>query len=299
MKLGIIGVGSVGGAIASRIVASCAPHEIVLIDTNAKRANAAAGDLSHASVFGENIKIISGNYRALSDADIIIISAGANQKIGQTRDELVQVNANVMLDVVPKIMNFADRKNVILIVVTNPLDSMTTAVQKLSRLPNERVIGTGTMLDSARLRYELAHHFDISPHSIDAFVLGEHGDTSVINWDSVSIDGILLKEFVTRTKIPFTEKMKLDMIGRVHNAAYAIIDGRGATWDGIAAVTTDLVKCISNDERRVMPVSIVDGNHVAYSLPRTVGKKGVISTFPQPNISECIKTIKKTYRIIA
>jgi L-lactate dehydrogenase len=300
MKVGIIGIGSVGSAIASRLQAVDIASEIVLIDTDTKRAQASAYDLSHASSFGGSRIIINGTYKNLADADIVIIAAGANQKIGESRSDLVEKNGMVMLDVVPKIMSVVDKKNIILLVVTNPLDSIVMAIQKISKLPESRVIGTGTMLDSARLRFELAKHFDISAQSIDGYVVGEHGDSSVIKWDTVSIDGVNLNEFVKQTKIPLNPKMKSDIESRVRNSAYEIINGRGATWDGIAASVVDLVKCIANDERRILPTSIVSQkDKAAYSLPRIIGKNGVISSFQVTNLSASIRAIRNTYKKIS
>ena len=300
LKVGIIGVGSVGGAIASRMVADGISRELVLIDTDMDRARAAAADLSHAAALGRDVKINAGNYRMINDANIVIISAGANQRIGQSRSDLVEKNAAVMIDIVPKIMSVADRRRIILIIATNPLDSMVTAAQKISRIPPARVIGTGTMLDSARLRFELSRHFDVSPTTIDAYVSGEHGDASIINWDAVSIDGISLAEFAARTRIPLTAKMRADIENRVRGAAMEIIKGRGATWDGIAAVTSDLATAIARDERRILPVSIVDPKfRVAYSVPRIVGQNGAGAGFLSNGLAPSIRSIQKTYRIIA
>jgi L-lactate dehydrogenase len=306
MKIGIIGIGSVGGAIASRIVADKLANELVLIDRDSKRIRAAALDLSHAAAFGRGIKITAGNYRNLRDADVVIISAGANQKVGESRTDLVEKNAAVMLDVVPRIMearkppifrragDSSRGDNLILIVVSNPLDSMVMAVKKLSRLPASRVIGTGTMLDSARLRAELAARFDVAPANISAYVLGEHGDSSVINWAGANIG-----EFAK----PLAPKARKEIEARVRGAAYEIIQGRGATWDGIAAAAADLLRCIKNDERRALPVSIADG--AAHSLPRIVGRGGVVRTLsPKMDDAErkalaaSIRAIQKTYKII-
>jgi len=169
-------------------------------------------------------------------------------------------------------------------------------VQKISGLPAARVIGTGTMLDSARLRAELAEHFGVSPGAVDACVLGEHGDSSVVNWTSASIGG---------GKIDLPAKARGEIERRVKGAAMEIIKGRGATWDGIAAATTDLIRAIGNDERRVLPVSITDGK-TAYSMPRIVGRLGVIATLsPEMNATErkgladSIKAIQKVYKTIS
>ncbi|MDR1027310.1 MAG: NAD(P)-binding domain-containing protein [Rickettsiales bacterium] len=289
-KIGIIGVGSVGGAIASRLVALETAREIVLIDTDGERVRAAAMDLIHAAAFGTGVKITAGKYRDLSDADVVVISAGANQKPGQTRADLIAANAGVMIDIVPKIMAAVDKRKVKIVVVSNPLDSIVMAVRKLSGLPPERVIGTGTMLDTARLRAMLGEVFDISPASVGDFVLGEHGDSSF-----VYLTGAL--------KISATNKNKITLA--VRNAAYEIIKGRGATWDGIAAAATDLIRAILNDERRVLPVSIVDKRGVAYSLPRVVSAAGATETMApdftaadRAALSASINAIKKTYRTI-
>jgi L-lactate dehydrogenase len=297
MKIGIIGVGSVGGAIASRMVTENPARELVLIDKDAPRVKSAAADLTHAAAFGSGMKITVGKYGDLADANIAIIAAGANQKIGQSRTELVESNAAVMLDVVPKIMTAADKKKIILIVVSNPLDPMVMAVRKISGLPAGRVIGTGTMLDTARLRSELSRQFDVSPAAVGAYVLGEHGDTSIINWSGANIGGAPMP--------PMTDKKKKEIEGRVRGAAMEIIKGRGATWDGIAAATADLARCVINDERRVLPVSVADGK-AAYSMPRVVGANGARETIaPAMDAAESaalrasIDAIRKTYEIIS
>ena len=300
MKIGIIGTGSVGGAIATTIVPLELVGEIVLIDTDAKRLRSAEADLSHAAAFGRGVKIVAGKYSYLKDADIVIIAAGANQKIGESRTNLAARNAAVMHDVVPKIMKAADRKKIIIIVVSNPLDTMTMIAQKISGLPFGRVIGTGTMLDSARLRAEIARHFDISPQAVDAYVLGEHGDSAVLNWTSAKIGGLSLSDFANQTRTAWTAKIKSEIERRVKASAMEIIQGRGATWDGIAAATTDLIRAIDNDERRVLPVSVTDGK-CAFSMPHIVGRHGAgptlcppMDAFERRALAESVKAIRKT-----
>jgi len=295
MKIGIIGVGSVGGAIASRIVAEESASELVLFDTDKKRLRSAVLDLDHAAAFGGGVEISTG-YPAMKGADMVIISAGANQRIGESRSELVLKNAEVMRDVVPKIMAHADKKKIILIVVSNPLDSIVMTAQKISGLAPGRVIGTGTMLDSARFRAELSRRFKVSPKSVSSYVLGEHGDSAVLNWTSANIGGLPIQGV--------TAKEKTEIEGRVRGAAMEIIQGRGATWDGIAAATCALVRAIDNDERRILPVSIIEKG-VAYSLPRIVGREGVAATLPpvisadeKKALATSIKTIQKTYKAI-
>lgn len=282
MKIAIIGIGTVGSAVATAVKNTGLAHEIVLYDTDAVRARAAAEDLGHAAAFSYDIKITAANnYRAIRGSEIVIISAGANQKPGETRMDLLHKNAAVIRDIVPRVMANTDNKNMKLIIVTNPLDVMVMLAQKLSKLPVARVIGTGTMLDSARLRVILSRHLSVSPQSIDAYVLGEHGDSSVIAWTPATIGAIALDDFCKQTKTPLTANTRATIEHRVQTAAYEIIRGRGATWDGIAGAVADLIRSIANDENRILTVSTVDGvgaKAVAMSLPRVVGINGATKT---------------------
>ena len=300
MKISIIGIGSVGAANTGLA------HEIVLFDRDGVRARAAAEDLGHAAAFSYDVKITAVNtYRSIRGSDIVIIAAGANQKAGQTRTDLLHANVAVINDIVPRVMANVDAKNVKLIIVTNPLDVMVMVAQRLSKLPASRVIGTGTMLDSARLRTILSRQLSVSTQSINAYVLGEHGDSSMINWSSACIGGLDLNSFCKQSKISLPASTRKTIEHRVHNAAYEIIQGRGATWDGIAGAVADLVRCIANDERRIVTVSTVEGigpKALAMSLPRVVGDCGVIQTLmPKMDASESAalrrsgKIIRKNY----
>ncbi len=294
MKLGIIGLGTVGSAIATAVHGTGLVHEMVLFDRDGARAMAAMEDLGNAAIFGFDVKITAAtSYREMRGCDVVIIAAGANQKPGQTRTDLLVANAAVVRDVVPKLMKNSDPKKLVLIMVTNPLDVMTKLAQRLSGLLENRVIGTGTMLDSARFRMILARLFSVSPASIDAYVLGEHGDSSVLNWSSASIGGIPLDDFAKQMKNPISMAARKTIDRRVKTAAYEIIKGRGATWDGIGATTADLVRCIANDERRILTISLGCG-----SLPRIVGANGVTaSLMPKTNAQE-LNDLKKSESII-
>ena len=280
MKIAIIGIGSVGSAVATAVQNTGLAHEIVLFDRDGIRARAAAEDLGHASAFSYDIKLSAvSNYRGIRGSDIVIIAAGANQKPGETRTDLLQKNAAVISDIVPKVMENVDAKKVKLIIVTNPLDVMVMLAQKLSKLPASRVIGTGTMLDSARFKIILARQLGISTRSITSYVLGEHGDSSVLNWSAVYVGGIALDDFCKQAKLSLPQTTRNTIEHRVRNAAYEIIRGRGATWDGIGGAVADLLHAIINDEKRILTTSIVDGvgkNAVAMSMPRVIGEKGVL-----------------------
>lgn len=302
MKIAIIGIGSVGSAVATAVKNTGLVHEIVLYDRDGVRARAAAEDLGHAATFGFDVKITAVNsYRGIRGSDVVIISAGANQKPGETRTDLLQKNADVIRDIVPRVMQNVDPKNVILILVTNPLDVMVMLAQEISKLPPARVIGTGTMLDTARLRTILSRGLSVSPQSIHSYVLGEHGDSSIIDWASVTVGGLALDDFCRQSKVPMTAATRETIEYRVRNAAYEIIRGRGATWDGIGAASADLLRCIINDEHRILTVSIVAGtgsNSVAMSLPRVVGRSGVVATLmPKMSATESAG-LRRSGRII-
>ena len=302
MKIAIIGVGSVGSAVATAVQKTGLVNEIVLFDRDGVRARAAAEDLGHASAFSYDIKITAvSNYPAIRGSEIVIIAAGANQKVGETRTDLLHKNAAVISDIIPKVMDNVDSKNVKIIIVTNPLDVMVMLAQKLSRLPSSRVIGTGTMLDSARLKIILSRQLGISTRSINAYVLGEHGDSSVVNWSSVNIGGIALDDFCKQSKISLPQTTRKTIEHRVHNAAYEIIRGRGATWDGIGAAVADLLYAIIHDEKRVLTTSVVDGvgkTSVAMSMPRVIGNKGVLMNLKTNMSSDESNALRKSAKII-
>ncbi len=302
MKISIIGLGSVGSAVATAVANTGLVHEVVLFDRDGVRARAAAEDLGHAAAFSYDIKITAvNNYRGIRGSEIVIIAAGANQKPGQTRTDLLRANADVINDIVPRVMANVDAKNVKLVIVTNPLDVMVMLAQSISKLPASRVIGTGTMLDSARLRTILSRQLSVSTQSINAYVLGEHGDSSMINWSSASIGGVDLNSFCRQTKISLPQTTRKTIEHRVHNAAYEIIRGRGATWDGIAGAVADLVRCIANDERRIVTVSTVDGigaRALAMSLPRVVGRCGVVATLMPKMTSPETTALRRSGKII-
>ena len=302
MKIAIIGIGAVGAAVATAVAGTGLAHEMVLFDRDALRARAAAEDLGHAAAFSYDIKITAANnYRAMRGSDIVIIAAGANQKPGETRTDLLQKNVAVVSDIIPRVMANVDSKRIKIIMVTNPLDVMVMLAQKLSKLPASRVIGTGTMLDTARLRTILGRSLGVSTRAVHAYVLGEHGDSSVVAWAAASVGGLPLEEFCRQTKNSLTAATRQTIEYRVHNAAYEIIRGRGATWDGIGAAVADLLRSIVNDERRILTVSMVEGTgreKLAMSLPRIVGADGVAASLrPKLSATEAA-ALKKSGKII-
>lgn len=309
MKVGIIGCGMVGAAVANALAIKESAEEIVLIDINKKKAQAEAEDIFHATSFIRSPKIYSGDYKDLKNADIIAITAGAAQKPGETRLDLLQKNAKIFKTIIPNVMKYAP-KNIILLIITNPVDVMTMITKKLSGLPAKQVIGTGTTLDSARFTCILSEFLGVSTFSTTAHVLGEHGDSEVLAWESVRVGSLPEEQFAKQFKKKLTNKKIQDIDNKVRNAAYSIINGKGGTWYGIGACVEHIINVIEHNEREVLTTSIVEKvfnqkTPVAISLPRIVGNKGVVKTLI-PNLSKeelsklkgSINTIKKAYKSV-
>ncbi|MEW6137902.1 MAG: L-lactate dehydrogenase [Thermodesulfobacteriota bacterium] len=286
MKIGVVGSGLVGSTSAYAVLMRGIGREVVLVDKNHDRAEAEARDISHAVPFSYPLTIQSGDYADLKGARAVIVSAGVSQRPGESRLELLKRNAAVFEQVVPRILDAAP--DAILIVATNPVDIMThLAVLHAARygLPSSRVIGTGTMLDTARFRSLVAGAVGVDPHHVHAYVLGEHGDSEVLAWSLVRIGAVTLKRFCELRGINFDESSRMQVDNQVRNAAYAIIEGKGATYYGIGSAVAKIVDVILHDQRSILTVStpeeeVAGVRNVCVSLPRLVGGDGVLATFP-------------------
>jgi L-lactate dehydrogenase len=281
MKIGVIGAGMVGGAAANALVLQGAASEVVLIDRNHKRAIAEAEDILHATPFAYVTRVRAGEYVDLAEARVVILAAGVGQRPGETRLELLERNAAVFADILPHVLDAAP--DAILIVATNPVDVMTQVATRLSGLPPERVIGSGTILDTARFRALLGAHFGVSAKSVHAYVLGEHGDSEVLCWSLAHIGGISVDRLARQSGPPLDDAAKTRIDQGVRRAAYRIIEGKGATWHGIAGGLTRIVQSIGGDENSALTVSMlteeVEGvGPIALSLPRIVGRSGIVRT---------------------
>ena len=272
VKVMIVGTGNVGASIGYCMVSSKSPvNELVLVDINEEDAEGEAMDLRDTlAVSPTFINIHSGTYeKDAKDTDIVIITAGIPQaKGGETRMELLQKNASIMKGIVEPIMQAGF--NGIFLVVSNPMDVMTYLVWKYSGLPTEQIIGSGTVLDSARLRYKIATKLNVSPKSIHAYQIGEHGDSEFTLWSTADLGGMPLSRM-------FNDDEKNQISEDTKNEAYEIINRKGATYYGIGACVTDIVNNIVYDERRVMPVSTYDAfTDTFFGWPSVIGKDGVI-----------------------
>ena len=281
MKVGIVGSGFVGSTAAYAMVLHGAASEIVLLDVNAGLAHAQAEDILHATPFASPIRIRAGTYEDLEGAAVVVLACGVGQKSGETRLQLLQRNLQVFEQVTPQVIRYASEA--VLLVASNPFDVITHIVSKLAGRPSGRVFGSGTILDTARFRSLLGEQFGVAPHSVHAYVLGEHGDSEVLVWSSAHVGGVPIEDFARQRGHAVTFEAKTRVDEGVRRAAYRIIDGKKATYFGIGAALSRLVQALRGDERAVFTVSAGDSDMpefegVSLSLPRIVGAGGVVST---------------------
>ncbi len=281
MKIGIVGAGAVGSAVANAAMLTGVAHDIVLVDRDAARARAEAQDILHAAAFGHACVVRAGDYPALAGARAVVIAAGVAQREGETRLELLDRNRKVFESIVPSVL--AAAPDALIIVATNPVDVMTEVATEIAGLPEGRVFGTGTILDSGRFRALLCHHLGISARSVHAFVLGEHGDSEVLAWQSATVGALPLFDFAEQVGRPVDREVQADIDAGVRRAAYRIIEGKGYTNYGIAGGVARLLRAVAGDEHALLSVSMetddINGRGpVALSLPRIIAARGVVTT---------------------
>jgi L-lactate dehydrogenase len=285
MRIGIVGTGFVGSSAAYAMVMRGVGNEIVLVDRNADLALAQAQDILHATPFAYPVRVRAGDYGDLEGAGIVVLAAGANQRPGESRLELLERNAAVFAEIIPRVL--ASAPDAVLLIATNPVDIMTQVSARIARdarsLAPGRVVGSGTILDTARFRALLAGHLGISPKSVHANVLGEHGDSEVLHWSGAEAGTLGVEAFARHVGRPLDEGERARIDEAVRGAAGRIIRGKGATWFGIGGALARMAQMISTDERAITTCSILDDGvegvgPVALSLPRILGAGGVIDT---------------------
>ena len=277
-RVAVVGVGNVGATFAYALLLSGLAAEIVLIDANRARAEGEAMDLNHTVPFTHPTRIWAGDYADCVGAAVTVIAAGANQKPGETRLDLVKKNAAIFRQIVPQVARH--NPDGILLVATNPVDVLTYAGCKLSGLPPARVIGSGTILDTARFRQLLSRHFGVDPRSVHAHIIGEHGDSEVPVWSLANIAGMRLPDYCAANGIAFGQAALDDIFRQTRDAAYHIIERKGATYYAVAAGLMRIVEAILRDQSTVLSVSsLIEDYHgvgdVCLSLPTVVGQGGV------------------------
>lgn len=292
MKIGIVGCGFVGSSGAFAIALEGRANELVLVDLNADLAKAHAEDILHATPFSRPVRVTAGDYPMLGKAHMVVLACGIGQKPGETRLQLLRRNVHVFEQVVPRVLEHAP--DTILLIVSNPVDIMTQVVTKISGLPSRRVLGSGTILDTARFRTLLAEHLNIAPHSVHAYVLGEHGDSEVLSWSSGKVGGVKVEEFAAQIGRPLTDDVRARIDDGVRNAAYRIIEGKGATYYGIGAGIARIARAVGQDEGAVLTLSNAEGSDgISFSLPRVLNSRGIETTI-QPVLSKVETRALKT-----
>ena len=284
MKIGIVGTGQVGATAAYSMMMRRVGSELVLVDRNADLAAAQARDIFEASPFADPVRVRAGEFADLEGARVVVLAAGANQKPGESRLDLLSRNAAIFSEIVPAVL--AATPNPIFLVASNPVDVITQIVTTIAGrggIAPEQVIGSGTILDSARFRTLLAMHLSLSPAYIDARVLGEHGDSSVLHWSGATSGNLGLEALARQMGRSLNADDRSRIDAGVRGAAHAIIKGKGATWFGVGAALARMAQAIEVDERALITCSIltrdVEGvRDVALSLPRVLGAAGVVQT---------------------
>jgi len=289
MKIGVVGCGMVGSTAAFALVMNGVGREVLLVDLNRDRAEAEANDIFHAVPFAHPLTVRAGDYADLAGCRAVVIAAGVAQRPGETRLQLLQRNKAVFEQVVPAIIEHAS--DAILLVVSNPVDILTHLTAYFAArfgVPSSRVIGSGTMLDTARFRTLLGRRFGVDPQHVHAYVIGEHGDSEVLTWSSASIAGTRLDEFaIGHGDAVLTDSERRQIDEKVRHAAYHIIAGKGATYYGIGSAVARLVDVLLHDQRAILTIcsriqDIPGCEGVTLGLPHLVGAQGALSTIPLP-----------------
>lgn len=284
-KVGLIGTGMVGASFAYSLVQSGSASELVLVDRDPLRAEGEAMDLNHGLAFVKPMVVSAGGYEQLAGCDVVVICAGANQRPGETRLDLLNKNAAVFHDVIPKVV--AACPHGVILIATNPVDILTEISARLAGWPHGRVIGSGTLLDTARLRYTLGEFFDTDPRSIQAWAVAEHGDTLVAAWSTASVGGVPVLDYTGPSGRRLTPQVMADMLDGTRRAGYEVIQRKQSTYYAIGLALLRIVEAILRDQRTVMTVSTplegrfgIDG--MSLSLPAVVGRNGVETVLEIP-----------------
>lgn len=277
-KVAVVGAGNVGATFAYALVLNGLVGEIVLIDVDRERAEGEAMDINHAVPLSNPVRVWAGDYPDCAGADVVVVTAGTAQRPGESRLDLVRRNAEIFADVVPRITEH--NKTGILLIATNPVDVLSYVAWRLSGFPSRRVIGSGTVLDTARFRYLLSEYLDLDSRNVHAYVVGEHGDSEVPIWSLANIAGMRLDEYCRRVQCDAGDDVRERISRQVRNAAYEVIERKGATYYAVAVALVRIVEAILRDQHTVLTVSnLVPGCYgiedVYLSLPAVIGRKGV------------------------
>ncbi|MDT8716333.1 L-lactate dehydrogenase [Clostridium sp. 19966] len=296
-KISIIGAGFVGSTSAFALMMGGLASNIVIVDINKEKAEGEAMDLSHGVPFVNPVDVISGDYSDTKDSDIVIITAGVGQKPGESRLDMIGKNLKVFKAIVPEVVKYSP--NSILLVVSNPVDILSYITYKLSGFPKERVIGSGTVLDTSRFRYLLSEHFDVDARNIHTYIMGEHGDSEIATWSLTNIAGMNVEEFCQKACGKCDGKFKYNIYNDVKNAAYDVIQKKGATYYAVALAVKRIVEAILRDEKSILTVStLMEGQYgiedIYIGVPSIVGIDGVSKILEVPLAEEEFLKLKES-----
>lgn len=277
MKVGIIGAGFVGSTTAYTLVLKALANEIVLVDLNEAKAEAEALDVLHAAALTSPCKVYFGGYENLQNANIVVVTVDAQKSLNGDRLELLDSNKAIMKKIVPEIVKYAP--NSIIVIATNPVDIITKITLEMSQFPKERVIGSGTVLDTARFRAILAEELKVAPHSIHAYVMGEHGNSSLPSWSTATVGGEKILSYAKRIGKPISEERQKEIEAAVIDSGFKIYRGKKATYYGIAASLTKIIEAIVKNQKADLTVSTLQDDvygvkNICLSLPTIIDKTG-------------------------
>ena len=306
-KCAIIGAGGVGSTTAFTLVQSGLFNEIVIIDVNKNKAEGEALDIAHGIQFTNPVNIYSGDYKDLADAYLVIVTAGANQMPGETRIDLINKNASIFKKIIPSITEY--NKDCILLIVSNPVDILTMLALELSGFPKERVLGSGTVLDTSRLRYLLSKKLEVDSKNIHAFIIGEHGDSELAVWSNADIAGVHIEDYCKNISDSCDINLE-EILNEVRGSAYNIIEKKGSTFYGVAMAVKRIAQAIIRDEYSILPVShFLNGEYgienVCLGIPSLICREGVKKIIPinlnekeKTYLTESANTLKEAYKSI-
>jgi L-lactate dehydrogenase len=300
-RIAVVGAGAVGSTIAYAAMIQGLAHEIVLIDAVAGKAEAEAKDLMHGSMFVPSVEVSAGGLELCRGARVVVITAGAKQRPGQTRLELVATNARIYQEIIPRIL--ASAPEALMLVVSNPVDVLTYVSMKVSGLPRARIIGSGTVLDTSRFRSLLSRRLNVAVGNIHAYIVGEHGDSEVPLWSSAQVGNVPLQSFSTSTCSPLTEADRADIFHNVRDAAAQVIAAKGATNWAVGLAVARILETILRDEQSVLTVSSLLQDYygisdVCISVPCLMGRQGVGSTLPLPYNEAELSALKRSAELL-
>jgi L-lactate dehydrogenase len=300
-RVAIVGAGHVGATTAYALLLSGLAPEIVLIDLDAQRAQGEAMDLMHAVPFSDPVRVWAGGYEDVDGAAVVVLTAGANQRPGETRLQLLGRNAAILREIVPQVI--ARAPDAILLMTTNPVDVLTWATLATSALSPRRVIGSGTILDTARFRSLLSRHFGVDARSVHAHIIGEHGDTEVAAWSIATIGGMPIAEFQAASGRVLDRESRERIVSDTRRAAYEIIERKGATYYAVAAGVVRIIQAILRDESTVLTVSSrLTGSYgledVCLSLPCIVHRSGIAQLLDPPLAAEELSALRHSADVL-